>query len=91
MSHGADIMEPEKNLHAFVPPALLTRAQEVAQQEHISLDELVSDAMERRLNKREFEETLAFGKRHAKERGLKPSDVAGAIAAVRSETKAPGR
>ena len=49
--HGMDAMEPEKNLHAAVPPALLARAQEAAQQEHISIDELVSDAMERRLNR----------------------------------------
>lgn len=59
----------------------------MAQQEHITLDELVSDAMERRVNKREFEEVLAFGKRHARERGLKPGDVESAIAAARSETK----
>ncbi len=82
---------PEKNLHAAVPPALLARAQEAAQQEHISIDELVSDAMERRLNRREFEEVLAFGKRHAKARGLKTSDVEGAIAAARAEPKERGR
>jgi hypothetical protein len=82
---------PEKNLHAAVPPALLARAAEVAQQENITLDELVSDAMERRLNRREFEEVLAFGKHHAKARGLKPSDVEGAIAAGRAEPKEHGR
>lgn len=84
-------MEPEKNLHASVPPALLSRAQEVAREQHISLDELVSDAVEQRLNRQRFEEVLAFGKRHAKERGLTPSDVAKATAAVRSETAEPGR
>jgi hypothetical protein len=66
---------------------LLAQAQQIAQQEHISLDELVSDAMEQRLNRREFEEVLAFGKRHAKARGLKPGDVAGAIASVRSSNE----
>ena len=43
------ITNPEKNLHASIPPTLLARAEEVAQQEHISIDELVSEAMERRL------------------------------------------
>lgn len=76
-------MDSEKNLHAFVPPALLTRAQEAAQQERISLDELVSDAVEQRLKTRGLEEVLAFGKSHAKERGLKPGDVAIAIAEER--------
>lgn len=82
---SSTVDSPEKNLHASVPAALLARAQKTAQREHISLDELVSDAVERRLNRREFEELLDFGKRHAKARGLKPSDVANAIAAVRSE------
>jgi hypothetical protein len=41
-------MHYEKNLHAFVPPALLTRAEEAARQEHISLDEPVSTAVEQR-------------------------------------------
>jgi hypothetical protein len=79
-------MDAEKNLHASVPPALLTLAQEAAQREHISLDELVSDAMKRRLNRRALDEVLAFGKRHAQERGLKPSEVAAAIDDVRRET-----
>ena len=75
----------EKNLlHASVPPALLAQGEKAAQRQHISLDELVSDAVEQRVNRQEFEEVLAFGKRHAKKRGLKPRDVAGAIAAVRS-------
>jgi hypothetical protein len=88
---SATVPDPDKNLHASVTPALLARAQEVAEQEHITLDELVSDAVERRINKREFEEMLAFGKRHAKARGLKPSDVASAIVAVRSKPQEHGR
>lgn len=80
-------MEPEKNLHARIPPSLLTEAQRAAEAEHITVDELVRDAVERRLNRRELDEVFAFGKRHARERGLKPGDVASAIADVRSENK----
>lgn len=76
-------MRSEKNLHASVPPALLARAQAAAQQERISFDELISDAVEQLLNTRGLKEVLAFGKRHAKERGLKPDDVAIAIAEER--------
>jgi hypothetical protein len=84
--YGTDAMTtPEKNLQAAVPPALLELEAEVAQQENITLDELVSEAMERRLNRREFEEVLAFGKRHAKALGLQPSDVESAIATARAE------
>ena len=84
-------MEPEKNLHASVPPTLLMKAEKAAEAEHITLDELVRDAMERRLNRRELDEVFAFGKRHARERGLEPGDVARAIADVRSEDKQRGR
>ena len=84
---SSTVTNHEKNLHASVSAALLARAQKTAQQERISPDELVSYAVERRLNRREFKETLDFGKRHAKARGLKPTDVASANAAVRSETQ----
>jgi hypothetical protein len=80
-------MHYEKNLHAFVPPALLTRAQEAARQERISF-ELVTAAVEQRLSMRGLEEVLAFGKRHAKERGLKRGDVAIAIAEERRKNPA---
>lgn len=45
-------MEPEKNLQANIPPALLTRAQEVAQQDQISLDQFATEALQRHLARR---------------------------------------
>lgn len=84
-------MLPDKNLHASVPPALLARMQEAARDEHITIDDFVADAIERRLDRREFEDVLAFGKRHAKARGLKTGDVAPAIAAERRTDKRRGR
>ena len=81
----------EKNLHASVATALLTKMQQAAQDEHITPDEFVADAIERRLNGREFEDVFAFGKRHARARGLKPGDVARAIAAERQGNKEHGR
>jgi hypothetical protein len=77
-------VEPEKNLHATIPPALLAEVEKAARAEHITLDELVRDAMERRLNRHELDEVFAFGKQHARQRGLRPRDVADAIAQVRS-------
>jgi hypothetical protein len=87
----ASVMLTEKNLHAFVDPALLEKMQQAAQNEHLTLDEFVSDAIERRLNKHEFEEVLAFGKGHARRRGLKPGDVVTAIADERRGNKERGR
>jgi hypothetical protein len=88
---GLNSVEPDKNLHASVPPALLTQAEKAAHDEHITLDELVRDAMERRLGMRALKESTAFGKTHARKLGLKPGDVEGAIAAVRAESKERGR
>lgn len=84
-------MNSNKNLHARISASLLAQAQEVARLEQISIDELVSDAMEQRLNRREFEEVLAFGKRHAQARGLRPGDVARAISEERTRTQEHGQ
>ena len=71
---GADTMEPEKNLHATIPPGLLTRAEQAAQQEHISLDELVSDAMERRLRDHRRQSLRAYGEAQARKIGVTSED-----------------
>ena len=76
---------PEKNLHASVPPSLLSQAEKAARAEKITLDELVRDAVERRLRRTELEEVLSFGKRHARQRGLVTGDIAKAVAEVRGQ------
>ena len=63
-------MEREKNLHASVPQALLTQAEKAAKQEHISLDELVSDAMERRLKDLRRQNLRAYGEAQAGKIGV---------------------
>lgn len=45
---------PDKNLHASVPPALLGQVQEAAQGEGISVDEWVQKAMEDSLRERRW-------------------------------------
>jgi hypothetical protein len=77
-------MNPAKNLQATVPPALLAQIERAAEAEHITVDELVQDAVESRLNRKEWQETLLFGDRHAQARHLTEGDVQEAIAAVRS-------
>jgi len=80
-------MEPEKNLHAKIPAALLAEVEKAAQAEHTTVDELVRDAVERRLDHREWLDLLAFGEKHAKSLGLTEADVPDAIAEVRRETR----
>ncbi len=43
--------DTEKNLHVWIPPALLVKAVVVAEREHISLDQLVIEAIESYLNR----------------------------------------
>ncbi len=79
-------MHYEKNLHAFVPRHFSPGHRKTRPGRSVSVwIELMSDAVEQRLSMRGLEEVLAFGKRHAKERGLKPGDVATAIADERRE------
>jgi stage V sporulation protein SpoVS len=78
---------PDKNLHTSITDELLKRLEEAVEEDHVSLDEFVAGAIERRLNKRGLDEMCAIGKRHAKERGTTPGDVASAIAAVRAEER----
>ena len=91
-SNDSSLMLPsEKNLHAAVPPALLARIEQAADSARVTLDEFVTEAMERRLSRSWLDDVAAYGKRHARERGLKPSDVEKAIAEVRAEDPKRGR
>jgi hypothetical protein len=78
-------MNPEKNLQATIPSALLAQIERVAEAEHITVDELVQEAVESRLNWKEWQEVLLFGERHSQARHLTERDIQEAIAAVRSE------
>jgi predicted HicB family RNase H-like nuclease len=42
----------EKNLHASIPASLVAEAQQAASADHISVDELVREAVEHRLQAR---------------------------------------
>ncbi len=79
-SSGRAAMETEKNLQATIPAALLARVQDAARAEHITVDELVRYALQRRLNTHEWRETLAFGEKHAESLGLREPGVTEAIA-----------
>ncbi len=80
-------MAAEKTVYLSVnlPESLQQELERTALTERISIDELVRDAVERRLRKSEWEDLLAFGQRHAKERGLTEADIPEAIAEVRRE------
>lgn len=85
------MLPPDKNLHAAVPPALLAQAEEAAQQEHISLDELVRDAMERRLRERRRQKLRAYGDAQARKIGVTTEeDVERVVHEFREEERQRG-
>jgi len=75
-------MEADKNLRVRIPPPLLANVEKAARAEQITVDELVRDAVERRLERREWRDLLAFGEKRAKSPDLTEADVPEAIAEV---------
>jgi metal-responsive CopG/Arc/MetJ family transcriptional regulator len=68
-----------------LPVQLFEKVKQAAAKEEITPEEFVRDAVETRLNRSEWSKTLEFGERHARERGLQPSDVETEITGVRSD------
>ena len=62
MSNETVVVNPEKNLHANIPAALLVEMERAATDRQITIDELVREAVER-LQKRGWREVLAYGER----------------------------
>jgi metal-responsive CopG/Arc/MetJ family transcriptional regulator len=65
-----------------LPGQLLEKVKEAAAKEKITPQEFIRDAVEIRLSRSEWQKTLEFGERNARERGLKPVDVETEIAAT---------
>jgi hypothetical protein len=68
-----------------LPGPLIEKVKEAAAKEEISPEEFVQDAVETRLARAEWRQTVEFGHRNARERGLKPTDVDVEIAADRAK------
>jgi hypothetical protein len=68
-------MEPEKNLHAKIPPALLTEAEKAAKAQHITLDDVMQQAVERYLEDRRWQKVYQFGEQQARKLGIKERDI----------------
>lgn len=72
-----------------IPEELLAQVKEAAAREAISVDELVREALEQRLNGRSFTSVYAIARRRGQQTGITPENVeeiVGAeIAAARAE------
>lgn len=81
-------METEKNLHASIPPALLAEAEKIAAARHLSMDELVQEAVTSIIEERHWEDVFAYGKQQAQKLGYKEEDVERLIHEFREEDRA---
>ena len=68
-----------------LPDGVLTEVEKIARAKGRSVADVMTEAAQQYIDRQELEETLSFGERHAKSRGLKPGDVAPAIARVRDD------
>jgi hypothetical protein len=68
-----------------LPEPLLDKVKEAAAREEITPEEFIRGAVEARLGRAEWQKTLEFGHRNARERGLTPEDVDAEIMAERAE------
>lgn len=89
-------MEPEQNLHAKISPALLAETVSAAQDDHITVDQFVQDAVERRLRDRRRSKLYAYGEAQARVYGIEEHDVEQIIHDFRqedhsSQSEEPGR
>ncbi len=84
-------MEAQKNLHAAVPPALLTQAQKAAQDDHITVDELICAALEQTLQARRRQQLYAYGEGQARSVGIREEDVPRIVDEWRAEHSEPRR
>jgi hypothetical protein len=80
-------MESQKNLHASIPAALLTEAEEIAAAEHVSMDELTQAAMKRYLDELGWKKLYAYGEGQARKLGIKEEDVDRIIHEFRDEER----
>jgi hypothetical protein len=68
-----------------IPEQLFQKVKEAAAREEITVEELVRDALEQRINGKGFSHLFAIGDRNVKRTGAKPGDVETEIQAHRSE------
>ncbi len=68
-----------------IPDQLMLKVKEAAQREAISVEQLVRDALEQRLNNKGFQRLFAIGDRNVNRTGARPEDVETEIAAHRSK------
>ena len=67
------------------PPELAARINEAAQADGCSRSEFLRKALDKHIRDLKWEEIRRYGRRKAKEMGIKPEDVMGIVREIRDE------
>ncbi|MBM3745970.1 MAG: ribbon-helix-helix protein, CopG family [Acidobacteria bacterium] len=81
-------MGTSKTLSITLPPAMLSRAEQLAQQESRTMSELVREALRYYERRRWWEEMNSCGRARAEELGLTERDVVPLVKQVRVQRRA---
>ena len=63
-------MEPAKDLHVMLPEALVAQMEQTAESAHITLDELVQQAVQRYMADQRWTKLRAYGEAQARKVGI---------------------
>lgn len=80
-------METEKNLHAMIPSTLLSEAERMAAEQHVTLDEWMRKAVQRAIEDSGWKRLYAYGEQQARKVGIKEEDVDRIIHEFREEER----
>lgn len=80
-------MRTSKTLSVTLPPEMLSRAEQLAQQENRTMSELVREALRYYERRKWWEEMNAYGRAKAEELGLIEADVVPAVKQVRKDRR----
>jgi metal-responsive CopG/Arc/MetJ family transcriptional regulator len=87
-TYGTDAMEPEKDVHVSLPQTLVAQMEQTAETAHITLDELVQQAVQRYMADRSWTRLRAYGEAQARKVGITTEeDVDRAIHELREEER----
>ena len=82
---GADLRQPEKNVHLKLPQDLVAAMEAIAAKEGKTPDELFEDAAQKFIAQRRLHDLAEYGQAQAKRLGLSEQDVPRLIQESRRE------
>ena len=84
-------MRTSKTLSITLPPEMLSRAEQLAEQENRTMSELVREALRHYERRKWWDQANAYGRAKAEKLGMTEADVAPAVKQLRKEHRSRRR